>query len=288
MERLTGIHSVREALRAGRRQLVRLAVDDRSREKAPHREVVALAEGRGLPIESLQEAGGREVHQGLWLEAGALPEPGLEELMEALPPTPWLVALDGVEDPQNLGAIARVADGAGCAGLLLTRRHAPPLSPAVSRASAGAIEHLPVGRVPNLSRALAQLREHGLWSVGAVLEEGLPIYEVPAKVWEGPLVFVLGAEGKGLRPGVQGELDHRVEIPMYGRIDSLNVSAASAVLLYEAARHRGAPAAGRTRGKSRKSPEPGGLAVAPPESGVYHPARSAPGWRSSTGRAADL
>ena len=209
--------------------------------------MLALAEQRGVGIESLEDAGGREVHQGLWLEAGALPEAGLDELLSALPAVPWLVALDGVEDPQNLGAIARVADGAGCAGLLLTRRNAPPLTPAVSRASAGAIEHLPVGRVPNLARALAELREHGFWSVGAVVRDGMPIYDVPANLWEGPLAFVLGAEGKGLRPGVESALDHRVEIPMHGQVESLNVSAASAVLLYEAARHR-------ARGDSREEP----------------------------------
>lgn len=237
MECLTGVHSVREALRAGRRSLSRLRLQSAQASRPALAEILALAEKRGLPIEEL-DADGPAGQQGVELEAGALPELGLEELLAAAPEPPWFVALDGVEDPQNLGAIARVADGAGCAGLLLTRRHSAPLSPAVSRASAGAIEHLPVGRVPNLRRALAALRDHGFWSIGADLTDAVPMYGSPDRFWEGPLVFVLGAEGKGLRSSIRDAVDHRVEIPMYGRIASLNVASAAAVLLYEAARRR--------------------------------------------------
>jgi 23S rRNA (guanosine2251-2'-O)-methyltransferase len=240
MERLTGVHSVREALRAGRRSLARLRLAPELAARPAGAEIRALAEKRGLPVEEL-EAGGGAPHQGVELEAGPLPEQGLEELLAEAPEAPWLVALDGVEDPQNLGAIARVADGAGCFALLLTRRHAPPLSPAVSRASAGAIEHLPVGRIPNLRRALTTLRNEGFWSIGADLSDATPLYGCPDRLFEGPLVFVLGAEGRGLRQGIRDAVDHRVEIPMQGQVASLNVATAAAVLLYEAARRRHDP-----------------------------------------------
>ena len=183
--------------------------------------------------------------QGVVLEAGALPELSLDELVQetrANAGRRLLVALDGVEDPQNVGAIIRVADGAGVAGLVLTRRHAPPLGPAVARASAGAVEHLPVARVPNLARAIKGLKKHGFWAIGADAEEGEDVFGVGDEVLSGDLVLILGAEGRGIRPGVGSVLDHRVRIPLAGRVASLNVSAAAAVVLFEVRRRRqGAP-----------------------------------------------
>jgi 23S rRNA (guanosine2251-2'-O)-methyltransferase len=184
--------------------------------------------------------------QGVVLEAGPLPELSLEALLREIA-TPagsrLLVALDGVEDPQNVGAIIRVADGAGVAGLVLTRRHAPPLGPAVARASAGAVEHLPVARAPNLSRAIKDLKKHGFWAIGADAEEGEDIFDVGDKVLSGDLVLILGAEGRGIRAGVGSVLDHRVRVPLAGRVASLNVSAAAAVVLFEVLRRRRQPAA---------------------------------------------
>lgn len=239
MERLTGGHSVLEALRAKRRRVHRLLVAAEGPAPALRHEAEALARDQEVPIEVLprDEDPGRT--QGLLLEADRIPELGLEGLIEvADAPGAWLLALDGVEDPQNLGALARVADAAGCAGLVLTRRHAPPLSPAVSRASAGAIEHLPVARVPNLKRALAELGEHGFWSIGADPEGESTLYDLPDKTWEGRLVFVMGAEGQGMRQNVRESVDHRVQIPMSGKVASLNVATAAAVLLFESARRR--------------------------------------------------
>ena len=177
--------------------------------------------------------------QGLILEAGPLPELGLEAALE-LPAeeAPLIVALDQVEDPQNVGAIARSAEAAGARALLLTRRRAPPLSPAVSRASAGAIEHLPVIRVPNLARALENLGEHGFWRLGADRAAGSHPYWESGGLWNGAVVLVLGGEERGLRPGVVRKLDRRLCIPMSGRVESLNVAAAAAVLLFDAARSR--------------------------------------------------
>jgi len=187
--------------------------------------------------------------QGVALDAGELPEHTLESLLEGAADRDQparFVALDGVEDPQNVGAIARVADSAGAAGLILTERRAAPLSAAVARASAGAIEWLPVARVSNLGRALVSLRDQGFWSVGATAEKGRALYDVEDHLLDGPLVVVLGAEGRGIRPGVLAEIDHRVRIPMLGGVDSLNVATAGAVLLYDLLRRRHGREAGNS------------------------------------------
>ena len=209
-ERLTGVNPIREALGARRRELRRLDV----RAGATHPgliELVARARQLGIRVREIGEGDAdRLASPGVELDAGPLPELGLEELLIASPASReprTLIALDGVEDPQNLGAIARVAESAGILGLVLTHRHAPPLSAAVSRASAGAIEWLPVARVPNLARALESLQREGFW--------------------------VLGAEGRGLRPGVVKRLDQKLRIPLRGKVDSLNVSTAASVLLFE-------------------------------------------------------
>ncbi len=158
------------------------------------------------------------------------------------PGTRALVALDGVEDPQNLGAIARSAHAAGVSGLVLPQRRSAPLSPAVSRASAGAIEHLPVAQVVNLARALERLKEAGFWVVGAEAEAPQDLFAADARFWKGDLVFVFGAEGRGIRPGLERQIDLRFAIPMAGQVASLNVSAAAAVVLFEwVRRSRGAP-----------------------------------------------
>jgi 23S rRNA (guanosine2251-2'-O)-methyltransferase len=170
------------------------------------------------------------------LSAGPLPELPLAELAARGEPPRTLVALDGVEDPQNLGAIARVAEAAGAAGLLLTRRRAPPLGPAVARASAGAIEWLPVTRVVNLSRSLEELKQLGYWIFGASPETGDDLFRLEARLLRGDRVVVFGAEGRGIRAGVDRVIDHRVRIPMAGRVGSLNVSTAAAVVLFELAR----------------------------------------------------
>jgi len=168
------------------------------------------------------------------LEAEPLPELSLESLLNSIEAeNPTLVALDGVEDPQNLGAIARVAEAAGVAGLILPKRRSAPLSPAVARASAGAIEWLPCARVPNLPRALNELKSNDFWVFGSEPEASLALFELPDRVLEGKRVVVFGAEGRGVRRGVERVLDYRVRIPLGGRVASLNVSSAAAVFLFE-------------------------------------------------------
>lgn len=209
------------------------------------REIAAAAEAVGVPVrevgsEQLAAAVPPGLHsQGVLLECGPVPEVPLAELARPGQGAQTLVALDGVEDPQNLGAILRVAEAAGAGGLILTRRRAPPLSPAVARASAGALEWLPVARVPNLPRALKQMKSKGFWVFGSEPGASDDLFRLPERLIGGDLVLVLGAEGRGLRPGIAAVLDYRVRIPMAGRIASLNVSAAAAVVLFELRRRAG-------------------------------------------------
>jgi len=240
---LTGLHPVREALRARRRPLERLGLHGSPRPE--WEELRALAAAAGVPVVERIAPAARDATgpaPWVWLEAGPLPELDLTELRAARHgPDATLVALDGVEDPQNVGAIARVAEAAGASGLILTRRHAPPLTDAVSRASAGAIEWLPVTRVPNLSRALQTLKDVGFWVLGADPDAEVDLSAAPDAWLRGPRVLVVGAEGMGLRRGVLESIDHRVRIPMSGRVASLNVSTACAVILFEIRRRERVP-----------------------------------------------
>jgi 23S rRNA (guanosine2251-2'-O)-methyltransferase len=247
LERLSGVHCVLEALRARRRRLDRLLVRrDRSAALAG---LVAEASRAGVPVEAVdpariaREAGGAGNPQGVVLLAGPLPEASLESLCAAPAPR-RLVALDGVEDPRNVGAIMRVAEASGAAGLVLTRRRAPPLNAVVARASAGAAEWLPVARVPNLARALESLRERGFWVLGAEPAAPTSLFQVPGRWLEGDLVVLLGAEGRGLRRGVERVIDHPVRIPTPGRVASLNVASAAAVVLFELLRRASSPPGG--------------------------------------------
>ena len=233
---LTGLNPIREALAARRRELRRLDV----RAGATHpamAELVAVARKIGVPVREVPDSGSeRLASPGIELAAGPLPEVGLEELLTSSPERAdprTLVALDGVEDPQNLGAIARVAESAGVEGLILTHRHAPPLSAAVSRASAGAIEWLRVARVPNLARALEVLQGEGFWVLAADPEASDSLYDLPERLARADRVVVLGAEGRGLRPGVAKRVDQRLRIPLRGKLGSLNVSTAASAVLFE-------------------------------------------------------
>jgi 23S rRNA (guanosine2251-2'-O)-methyltransferase len=262
MELLTRLHPVREALRARRRTLHTLRVLDPPPSEAEG--LIALARGAGVAVQHYR---GPELGRGLppgvkpqgfVLEASELPELDLDGLLAlGAPGERCFLALDGVEDPQNLGAIARVALAAGANGLVLTDRRSAPLSPAVSRASAGAIEHLPVARVVNLARALERLKRAGCWVLAAEPSAPRDLFELEDRLWRGDLVLVLGAEGRGIRPGLAHHLDLPVAIPMAGAVASLNVSAAAAVILYEWVRRRRAAASG---GGSTRSP---GSPIAP-------------------------
>jgi 23S rRNA (guanosine2251-2'-O)-methyltransferase len=148
---------------------------------------------------------------------------------------PLIVALDQVQDPQNLGAICRSAECAGAAGLVLPERRAAEVTPAVCKASAGAVEHLPIAQVRNLADFLADAKAGGLWCYGAAADGAIDYRELD---FSGPVVLVMGSEGKGLRPRVAAACDALVSLPLRGEIESLSVSAAAAVLLYAATASR--------------------------------------------------
>jgi 23S rRNA (guanosine2251-2'-O)-methyltransferase len=251
---LLGVHSCVEALRAGRRRVFALLVKSGAERRPEVRDLIRLAKERGLPIRNLDldlverpEVGNP---QGVGLEVGPLPELAIEDLVAPSDEPRRLVILDGVEDPQNVGALARVAEGSGVKGMVLSKRRAPPLSPALARASAGAIEWLPVARVTNLARAIKYLKKNGFWVVGADVSATESLYGVPDHVLQGDLAVVLGAEGKGLRPEVKKLVDHPVRIDMQGQVASLNVAAAGAVLLFELLRRAETHAPRQTRTRS--------------------------------------
>jgi len=272
MEFLHGRHVIEAALSAGRRPLHRLLVraGDGAGEPDP---LVHLARRQGVPVETVdarvlrERAGGAESLQGLLLEAGPLPVvtdvAGLLGGEETGQGRQCLVALDGVEDPRNLGAIARVADAAGASGIVLTDRRSPPLGPVAARASAGALEWLPVCRIPNLSRALGALKRHGFWVIGADQGAERSLFEMSDRLLSGDVVVVLGAEGRGLRRSIRDAVDHPVRIPMAGRVASLNVAAAASVVLFELVRRSGADARAGRRSRPAEGatpPEPSGRA----------------------------
>lgn len=243
MEVLYGVHPVEEALKAGRRRFDQVIV---SRERHDDRldRLVAICRQAGVPVrqearEQLTQLAQTPAHQGVVAMVRPQEFLSIEDLFAPPPNTPptsrLLLALDGVEDPQNLGALLRVADGAGVDGIVLTERRSAPLSPVAVKASAGAAEHLRIARVVNLVRALEELKRQNLWIIG-LDEHGASDYDQFDLT--GDCVIVLGREGAGLHELVRRTCDHLLRIPMAGGVSSLNVSAAGAVVLYEAFRQR--------------------------------------------------
>jgi 23S rRNA (guanosine2251-2'-O)-methyltransferase len=254
MEVLYGLHPVEEALKAGRRRFDHVLVA-RERGDARIESLVALCRASGVRVrqesrEQLTQLAQTPAHQGVVALVRPQEFLSIEDLFAPIrPDTPrLLLALDGVEDPQNLGALLRVADGAGVDGVVLTERRAAPLSPAAVKASAGAAEHLRIARVVNLVRALEDLKRQNLWIIG-LDEHGQTDYDHFDLT--GNCVLVLGREGAGLHDLVRRTCDHLLRIPMSGGVTSLNVSTAAAVVLFEASRQR--RAVGRTAGATEGS-----------------------------------
>jgi 23S rRNA (guanosine2251-2'-O)-methyltransferase len=227
---LYGRNPVREALRAGRRPISRVwATPGAARE--PWLRGVAVQEANAQEIEQRCGSG---AHQGICAQTVGYPYVGAAELLAV--PEPLIVALDELEDPQNVGAIARTAECVGATGLVLPERRSAEVTPAVCKASSGAVEHLRIARVRNLADFLAEAKGVGAWCYGAAGQDGAVAYDQPD--YRGGVVLVLGAEGKGLRRRVAQSCDALVALPLLGRIDSLNVSAAAAALLYEILQRR--------------------------------------------------
>jgi 23S rRNA (guanosine2251-2'-O)-methyltransferase len=240
-----GIHPVLEALRAHPDEVDRVYVVEGTVPPRAAAEILSRARDAQVRVErvprerllALAEGG---THQGVAARVRGFAYVELEDLLEGATASgrpPLILALDGFQDPQNLGAVLRGAEALGAHGVVLPRDRSVGLTAAVARASAGAVEHVPVARVTNLSRALEQLQASGLWVAAAVPDGEQVLWEARL---DGPLALVVGGEGTGVRPGVLKHCDLSLRIPMAGRVASLNASASAAVLLYEVARQRAA------------------------------------------------
>jgi 23S rRNA (guanosine2251-2'-O)-methyltransferase len=227
---VAGIHPVREALRAGR-TLDRVLIA-RGAAGVHLQDIIDLARERSIPLrfeprEALDRASNGAVHQGVVAFGAAHVYANLDPAIHG---AQLLVVLDGVEDPHNLGAIIRTAQAAGAAAVMVPDRRAAGLTETVAKASAGALEHLPVVRVGNVSQTLQELKKRGFWIYG-LDERGSQLYSETE--YTRPTVFVLGGEGRGLHELVKKNCDVLVRIPMAGAIASLNVSVAAGVVLFE-------------------------------------------------------
>ncbi|MBA3271094.1 MAG: 23S rRNA (guanosine(2251)-2'-O)-methyltransferase RlmB, partial [Acidobacteria bacterium] len=236
-----GINAVAEAIRAGRVRQIRVAGRDDER----LRRVLDEAAAGGVTVvhvhrDALERDARGGVHQGIVADITARPDSTLADLIHGDRGTPLIVVLDGVEDPHNVGAILRTVDAAGASGVVRQTRRAAPLDGAAAKASAGAVHHVAVADVVNIARALENLKDLGVWSVGLDAHSEKPYYELDLTV---PTAVVVGAEGHGLRRLVRERCDFVAAIPMAGRVSSLNVSAAAAIVLFEAVRQR------RSRGR---------------------------------------
>jgi 23S rRNA (guanosine2251-2'-O)-methyltransferase len=239
MDLICGINPVVEALSAGRRHFDRLLVVKGLRNRRVS-EALARASQLGVPLrfetrETLDRLAAGVPHQGIIAVVSPKPAIDLYDLLKSAHDPALLVVLDGVEDPRNLGAIIRTVEAAGADGVLLPERHSAGLSETVNRASAGALEHVKVARIGNVSQTLDSLKERGVWVIG--LDAGGERWD---KVdFKRPIALVLGGEGKGLRRLVREHCDQVVALPLFGHVTSLNVSVAAGAVLYEVVRQRG-------------------------------------------------
>ena len=238
-----GVRPVEEALRAKRVHALFVADGVEDDPKGAAQAVLAAAKVAGVhPVArdraALDELAKGGVHQGVLAITGDYPYASVEQILVAAEKAgrpPLVLVLDGIQDPQNLGALVRTAYVAGVDGIIIPRDRAVAITGAAVKASAGATEHARIALVTNIARTLDELKEAKLWICGAVAQDGQPPWKIDMRV---PLALVLGAEGKGIRPLVLRGCDLLVRIPMIGKVASLNVGAAGAMLLYECGRQR--------------------------------------------------
>ncbi len=241
-ELIFGIHAVQAALER-RPQNVSTVWMDEARQDRRLRELGRMAEAarvttRKVPRRKLDEITQGERHQGVVARCQPLPirgERDLEKYVQGLDETPFLLVLDGIQDPQNMGACLRSADGAGVHAVVVPRDKSSPVTATARRAASGAVESVPFFQVKNLARALEMLKESGIWLVGAADDADKDIYHADLT---GPIALILGAEGSGLRRLTREACDFLVRLPMYGSVASLNVAVATGICLYEALRQR--------------------------------------------------
>ena len=243
-EQVEGRQAVRELLIAGRRKVHEIWVATDLEDTGVISDIVDLAASKRVPVHEvarrrLDSQARSETPQGVLAKAAALPEAELDDLVRRRPggPAPFLVAVDGVTDPGNLGALLRSAEGAGVRGVVLPRHRAVHVTPTVAKAAAGAVEYLDIALVPGLPGALQRLSPQKVWVVGLDDAADRSLFDLGDLATE-PLVLVLGAEGAGLSRLTRERCDLVVSIPMLGRLSSLNVSAAAALACFEVARRR--------------------------------------------------
>ncbi|MFT4774399.1 MAG: 23S rRNA (guanosine2251-2'-O)-methyltransferase [Candidatus Azotimanducaceae bacterium] len=242
-KQIEGRQAVRELLMAEKRKIYDIFISADLEGDAGVADIVEIARAQRVMVTyiarvKLDREARSESPQGVLATAAELEEADLGELLRTKNGVkPFLVAVDGVTDPGNLGAIIRNCDGAGVTGVLLPKHRAVHVTPTVAKASAGAIEHVPIALIPGLPATLANMKDHGIWIVGLDDSADRDLFELSALANE-PICLVLGAEGGGLSKLVRERCDTIVSIPMMGRISSLNVSAAAALSTYEIARGR--------------------------------------------------
>jgi 23S rRNA (guanosine2251-2'-O)-methyltransferase len=240
-ENIEGRNAVLEALRSGR-PIGKILVAEGSR-PGPLQELRRLARERGVLVQEVERMRLDRMsltgkHQGVIALALAKEYVTVDDILRVArerQEEPFLLVLDGIEDPHNLGALIRTAEGAGVHGVVVPKRRAAPLTAAVGRASAGALEYMAVAQVPNLARCIEDLKSRGLWVVGAD-PQGEQVYT--AADLTGPIAVVIGSEGKGIHRLVKEKCDFLVTLPMRGRISSLNASVAGSLVMYEIVRQR--------------------------------------------------
>ena len=238
---LVGRNAVTEALKSGRGiNKLWIASGDREGSVA---EIAALAKERGIVVQYVERAkiealAGGHRHQGVLAYVAPVPYAELEDILkaaEAKGEAPFIVLLDELEDPHNLGALLRTADATGVHGILIPKRRSVSLNATVAKTSAGAVEYVPVARIGNIAQTLKKLKEKGFWVAGADMDGEKDYYEADLT---GPLVLVVGSEGKGMSRLTKEACDFIVRMPMVGRINSLNASVAGSILMYESMRQR--------------------------------------------------
>jgi 23S rRNA (guanosine2251-2'-O)-methyltransferase len=243
LEIIYGRNAVYEALRAERRHFAHLLVAEGIREQGTAGRILSLAQGRGIavrhvPRQQLDHLGAVN-HQGVAAQVAPYPYVDLEamfQLAQERQEQPFLLLLDCLQDPQNLGTLLRTGEVVGVHGVIIPRRRAAQITPAVSNASAGAVEHLLVTDVTNLVRTMEELKERGVWIVGLeYLSEATGYHETDLNM---PLALVVGSEGRGLSRLVRERCDMWIKLPMRGRVNSLNASVAGSIALYEAWQQR--------------------------------------------------
>ncbi len=235
---VAGFHAVTARLRRGGVEVVYV---DAQRRDGRMRQLLERVQAAGVELvmtdaQRLQRMAGEVPHQGVVASCAPTTELRLDDVLERVSASTLILLLDGVTDPRNLGACLRTADAAGADAVIVPRDRSAPMTAVVAKASAGASESIPLISVTNLARAMAELKEAGVWIAGAAGEADKTLYELDLK---GPIAWALGAEGEGLRRLTRERCDWLARIPMAGQVESLNVSVATGICLFETQRQRG-------------------------------------------------